>query len=248
MPTLIVGKKIISFEGGAPSVVIPDYIEEIADNAFYECGYIADLTLPDGVREIGNYAFKMCYSMKSIALPKMIDHMGSGVFQQCWALGKVILPSGTSVIGNDMFSGCRALADLTIPDTVEEIDRIALAGCVSLRRLRIDPSRLEILPAASRATAVLTYMSEHHGDTAANDVIDGYAEKRSRLIADLAINHNEQQAIHYMTSHGILQSGDISDYIDKATGSGRTEIAAMLLEEREATRTGEDDFEWDPFA
>jgi hypothetical protein len=249
MPKLIAGKTLISFNDGQPDVVVPGYVEAIAENAFYDSGYIITMTVPDSVRSIGSGAFRMCYCMKSVRLPAVVDSFGTDVFRQCRALTCVVLPEGVKKIDAGMFAGCGSLEELSIPDSTCEIDPRAFTDCEKLMRIRIRPSRVSMLPEAFRDTAVLSFMHDAATSDTADDEesasADEYVRSHPSSMMELAIRQDDVPAADRMMRRGLACSD--ADLVRLSSELGRTEITALLLADT-AREGGKDDVSWDPFA
>lgn len=66
--------------GNAETVVIPDDITSIGDNAFWNCSSLISIHIPDSVTSIGDEAFFGCDSLESIEVPKSVTHIGRNAF------------------------------------------------------------------------------------------------------------------------------------------------------------------------
>lgn len=55
---------------------IPDTVTVIADDAFYGCGFITQVTIPDSVTTIGTTAFGSCYKMTEVTIPCSVTKLG----------------------------------------------------------------------------------------------------------------------------------------------------------------------------
>lgn len=104
------------------SILLPETITSIGNEAFYDCSELTEIVLPDGVTEIGEAAFKNCRSLDSIYLPE-----------------------GLETIGVSAFSGCSSLASLEIPDSVTTIGAHALENMYSLTAIEL-PSSITAIP------------------------------------------------------------------------------------------------------
>ena len=85
------------------------HIIEIGDQAFSECGNLADVTWPENLKSMGNEAFNLCESLKDVKIQGSITEIPDMAFCGCVSLESVILPEGLTNIGDYAF-------DLTVKD------------------------------------------------------------------------------------------------------------------------------------
>ncbi len=108
------------------SVIIPDSVTVICENAFAECSYLSSINMPNSVAFIGSYAFEGC-GLKSVVIPDSVTSLNSQAFGSCGILETAVLPSGLSKIEKEMFVGCRSLKSITIPEGVTQIGEYAFS-------------------------------------------------------------------------------------------------------------------------
>ena len=135
-------KRLISYWGKKKVVTVPQGVESIGNEAFYECKALTSITLPQGVKSIGDGAFYECHALTSITLPQGVESIGDEAFSCCHALTSITVPQGVESIGDEAFSCCDALTSITLPQGVESIGNKAFAGCVALRSIRIPKGTL----------------------------------------------------------------------------------------------------------
>ena len=134
------------------SIVLPDSITTIAENAFLGCGEMESIqfgsgvktfgksalaycrklqsvTLPEGITEIEEYLLTGCENLKSVTLPEGITSIGQHAFASCWNLQKINIPDGVTSIYREAFEGCVRLFDLSFPDSVSYVDYEAFNSC-----------------------------------------------------------------------------------------------------------------------
>ena len=124
------------------TVLLPDTLQSIGDEAFYYCSSLTSITIPEGVTSIGSSAFSGCSSLTFITIPESITSIGSSAFDDCSSLEIVDFGENSQLtsIGNSAFRGCRSLNSITIPDSVTSIGRYAFNDCSSLTSITIPSS------------------------------------------------------------------------------------------------------------
>lgn len=82
------------------SIVIPDTVMAIGDNAFSGCYDLVSVKIGTDVIKIGSYAFSACKSLKNINIPDNILDL-EGVFEYCESLTDIVLPSSVLFLLDD---------------------------------------------------------------------------------------------------------------------------------------------------
>lgn len=98
------------------SVVIPDTVIEIGDEAFKGHGQLRSVEIPDSVTAIGADAFRDCALLESVDLPDSVVSIGDSAFRDCSGLKSVHLPGTLMSIGSYAFSGCTELSSVSYPE------------------------------------------------------------------------------------------------------------------------------------
>ena len=115
------------------SVIIPDGVTEIGDEAFRGCQAIEKITLPNSVKKIGDFAFGRCSSLKDITLPDGVK-TGKDIFSGCASLCN---EEGLIIIGDTLYDHYNLKKEnttLVIPSGVVKIAPGALSGDYSSSR------------------------------------------------------------------------------------------------------------------
>ena len=126
------------------TVTLPDSIEKIGKQSFYDCVSLKSIKLPSGLLTIGGYAFSGCSSLTEIVLPSSMTGIGVGTFENCSNLATVTIKGSLTGITDYAFHHCSKLKSITIPDSVTYIGVYAFAGCVSLTEITM-PNRLTMI-------------------------------------------------------------------------------------------------------
>ena len=107
------------------SVILPNSVTSIGDEAFCGCGFIS-FTIPNGVKTIGYQAFTDCRSLVSITIPNSVTALSNCVFTFCKSLESVVIPDSIKQIEYETFAYCgENLRRVLIPDSVKYIDSLA---------------------------------------------------------------------------------------------------------------------------
>ncbi len=95
------------------SLVIPDGVERIEQEAFYYCDRLASVTFPDSLKTIEAGAFAECCSIQKIILPEGLESIGSMAFAWCDALCEVYIPESVAAVEENAFFYCESLSSVS---------------------------------------------------------------------------------------------------------------------------------------
>lgn len=140
------------YESAITSIVLPDGLLRIGEQAFRFCAGLTFVSIPDSVLTLGQAAFAdsglataaigssvkelpvACFNndvdLTSITLPAGLLHIGDIAFDNCVSLASINLPSQLISIGISAFSRTPLLTSITIPGSVSHIsqDAFKLSG------------------------------------------------------------------------------------------------------------------------
>lgn len=104
---------IISYPcGKAGGYVIPNYVTEIGDWAFYHCGRLTSVTNTDSVSVIGVEAFSYCVSLVNVSIPNGVEVIQGATFAGCFNLTSIEIPASVRRIEQYAFFECEKLTDV----------------------------------------------------------------------------------------------------------------------------------------
>lgn len=118
-------------------VTLPNTVDEIEYQAFFNCSNLTKVIIPEGVRKIGQAAFYGCSQLTSITIPSTITNMDTA-FSGNTALSHVTLTNGISKISSSAFKGCTGLTEIKVPISVNEICSDAFNGCTDLTSVTLE--------------------------------------------------------------------------------------------------------------
>ena len=121
--------------GSLTTIEIPDSVETIGDNAFFNNGF-ETISIPNSVTSIGKSAFHNCQNLSSVVIPDSIYFISDKTFYGCGRLNSVTIPEGVSEIGAHAFEFC-GLNTISIPGSVTSIDDSAFEQCHDLTSINL---------------------------------------------------------------------------------------------------------------
>ncbi len=91
--------------GKSGAFVVPDGVTCIADEAFYGCDTLTQLTFPSGLTQIGARACMGCTSLSSVTIPDGVTTLGEQAFYcQYGGLQTAVIPASVTAIGTNAFA------------------------------------------------------------------------------------------------------------------------------------------------
>lgn len=126
--------------------IVPEGVEEIADNAFENQAGLTKISLPQTLKKIGANAFLNCTALEEVEFAKDIalTTVGGNVFENCASLTAIELPLGLTSVGTYMFKNCTSLADVTIPEGYTVLPNYTFYGCSALKSIKLPSSMTAI--------------------------------------------------------------------------------------------------------
>ncbi|MFR8835119.1 leucine-rich repeat protein [Bacteroides nordii] len=121
---------------GFETIILPNSITAIEENAFRQCMRLSKVTIPESVTYLGGAIFFECISLKSVTLPKNITYIPGYTFQEC-DLHSIEIPESVTEIGGYAFFQCFSLEKITIPSKVSYIGDQALAYLNNLKEIHV---------------------------------------------------------------------------------------------------------------
>jgi hypothetical protein len=146
-----------SYLNAIRAVVIVSGVENIGNNAFYDCSSLTSITIPASVTSIGWGAFGYCSSLTSITIPETVTSIGDGAFSGCTSLTAIDVLEDNAVYASEkgvlfnktktsllQYPAGKPDANYTIPASVTEIGDLAFFKCTSLNSITIPNGVIEI--------------------------------------------------------------------------------------------------------
>ena len=118
------------------SIALPDSVELIGENAFYQCTNLQSITFGSGLKTIDVSAFEGCTALTSVSFGANLESVGKQAFMECESLKDVTFTSTATTIFEKAFTYCVALENLDLTG-VKEIGDSAFQGCVALKDLQL---------------------------------------------------------------------------------------------------------------
>ena len=72
---------------------------------------MSSIVIPDGVECIGDDAFRSCHVLSSVTFSKNLKHIGKEAFRYCTGLHDVVIPDGVEYIGERAFADADSCFD-----------------------------------------------------------------------------------------------------------------------------------------
>ncbi|WP_319755538.1 leucine-rich repeat protein [uncultured Sphaerochaeta sp.] len=130
-----IGKNAFS-SSNISSIVLPNSVERIEDEAFKQCENLESIMLPEGLISIGDEAFYECRKLATLKLPSTLLTIGSKAFMSCELITTLILPDSLTAFYSFAFSGL-AIQSVKIPEQITSIPSFAFSNCKNLKEVSL---------------------------------------------------------------------------------------------------------------
>jgi hypothetical protein len=157
------------------SIIIPDSVNDIDNNAFTGCNSLVEITVPfigTGVGDVRSYLGgifgantdsdnDVCVptSLKKVTITS-VTSIPYGAFRYCRSLTSVVISDSVTYIGAIAFQSCDSLTSVVIPNSVTSIGDSAFQSCSSLTSVVIPDSVTQIGAGAFYGCSRLTIYCE----------------------------------------------------------------------------------------
>lgn len=148
------GKSVFFDCSKLETITLSTQLTAIGGHTFYRCS-LSSIVIPEGVETIGENAFDGCDVLTSVSLPTTMSQISANAFYGCSALKSITLPNGLTKIYHHSFANT-GLVEVNIPNGVEEIEYRAFLDCTDLKEISIPDSVKTIGDYAFRYCSKLT--------------------------------------------------------------------------------------------
>ena len=114
------------------SIVIPESVTSIRENAFANCTSLTSVTIGNHVTDIGESAFLRCDSLLDVTIPNSVTSIGSSAFYRCSSLSTIVIPDSVTSIGWRAFAFCSSVTSVTIGKGVASVGDDAFRDCTNI--------------------------------------------------------------------------------------------------------------------
>ena len=102
--------------------------ERVVYRGKYDEDISGELVIPEGIEEIAENAFRGFGSLARVVLPKSLKRISACAFSGCTSLREVVIPDGVLELLDEAFAFCPALTEIHLPDSVRRIGGSAFEG------------------------------------------------------------------------------------------------------------------------
>lgn len=141
--TLVIARYALAGCDKLTSIIIPNSVTSIDNNAIYFCTSLASVTIGDSVASIGRQGFAYCESLTSVHIPDSVTSIGDNAFYRCYSLTSIMVDTDNEYYSSDeygvLFNKDKTILiqypignqriSYTIPDSVTSIDYQAFREC-----------------------------------------------------------------------------------------------------------------------
>ena len=134
-PVTSIGHNAFHHTYGMDTVILPNTITIIKQEAFCACSDLKSVLIPNSVTTIGNLAFASCLSLSDLSIGESVVAIGDQAFESDTSLVSVVIPNSVVSIGVAAFSQNYNLRTIKFGYSLTSIGFACLTNCPSLDSL-----------------------------------------------------------------------------------------------------------------
>lgn len=122
---------------------LPDKLERIGENAFYNTSLTGTIILPEGLKYVSGFSNT---KITNVHFPSTLEEIGTEAFRDCSSLmTEISLPQSLKTIGKNAFYNAAISGNLVFPDDLESIGSGAFSRCSSLKGSLTIPNHIAVI-------------------------------------------------------------------------------------------------------
>ena len=134
-PVTAIGYKAFHHSYYIDTVILPNTIIEIKQEAFCACSNLASVAIPNSVTTLGWCSFASCNNLSDLTIGESVTTIGQQAFESDTSLVSVIIPNSVVSIGSAAFSQCYNLRTIQFGTSVSSIGYATFTYCPKLDTL-----------------------------------------------------------------------------------------------------------------
>ena len=134
-PVTTIGSRVFN-HSNLRTIILPNNISTIQDDAFADCGSLESITLPRNLKSIGYGAFRMCSHLQSIEFPEGLESIEGRAFENCFNGMGYYATGGSFMDPNEGYIGYGL--SISIPSSVTSIGEGVFAWCSGISSIVVD--------------------------------------------------------------------------------------------------------------
>ncbi len=134
-PVTTIGSRVFN-NSNLRTIILPNSITTIQDDAFADCGSLESITLPRNLKSIGYGAFRMCSHLQSIEFPEGLESIEGHAFENCFNGMGYYVTEGSYIDPNGDYIGSGI--SISIPSSVTSIGEGVFAWCSGIKSFVVD--------------------------------------------------------------------------------------------------------------